>query len=135
LSDELGRTVTTELNAKRIIVRIANLNLFAKGDARVLPTFNPVAAKIAAVLEKEPGPVYVDGYTDSDPIKTREYPSNHELSDARARAVAALLKPGLSKAERLKATGYADRGCENRQLNEAAKTKCRRVEVSIERAE
>jgi type VI secretion system protein ImpK len=135
LADELGRTLTTEQNPRRIVIRIASINLFGKGDARIVPAFAPTAQKIAAALDKEPGTIFIDGYTDPDPIKTREFPSNYELSDARAHAVAAILKPGIAKQERLKATGFADRGCEDRKMKEDAKAKCRRVEVSIERSE
>ena len=134
LADELGRTLTTEQNAKRIVIRLASFTLFSKGDARIVPAFMPTARKITAALDKEPGAIFIDGYTDSDPIKTREFPSNYELSDSRARAVAGLLKPGLAKPDRLKATGFADRGCDPK-AKEDVKSKCRRVEVSIERSE
>ncbi len=47
----------------------------------------------------------VDGYTDSDPIRTVAFPSNFELSEARAKSVAAMLKPGISHPERLTVSG------------------------------
>ena len=44
--------------------------LFASGGANASASFAPIAKKIAAVLDKEPGDVTVTGYTDGDPIKT-----------------------------------------------------------------
>ena len=52
--------------------------------------------KIAAALDQEPGAIHVDGYTDADPIQTVAFPSNFELSEARAKSVAAMLKPDLA---------------------------------------
>ena len=118
-----------------IFIRIGNVVLFSSGGASVSNSFAPIAAKIAASLDKEPGAVHVDGYTDSDPIRTFQFPSNFELSEARARAVAAMLKPGLSHPERLAVTG---KGADNPVApndTEQNKSKNRRVEVSIPRAD
>ena len=88
-----------------------------------------------AALDKEPGAIRVDGYTDTDPIKTITFPSNFELSEARAKSVAAMLKPGLSHPERLTVSG---KGADNPVApndTEANKAKNRRVEISIPRAD
>jgi type VI secretion system protein ImpK len=118
-----------------IFVRIGNVVLFPSGGAKVNDSFTPIAAKIAAALDREPGAVRVDGYTDTDPIRTVAFPSNFELSEARAKSVAAALKPGLSHPERL---GVSGKGADNPVAPndiEANKSKNRRVEVSIPRAD
>ena len=43
--------------------------------------------KLAAVLREEPNALRVEGYTDDQPIRTTQFPSNWELSAARAIAM------------------------------------------------
>jgi type VI secretion system protein ImpK len=131
----LAGQVDAVQSATTIFVRIGSVVLFPSGGAKVNSSFSPIAAKIAGALDREPGPIHVDGYTDSDPIRTVAFPSNFELSEARAKSVAAMLKPGLSQPNRLAVLG---KGAENPvALNdtEQNKSKNRRVEVSIPRAD
>jgi chemotaxis protein MotB len=52
--------------------------------------------------------VSVEGHSDNQPINTRQFPSNWELSTSRATSVLrALMRDGV-KQERLRAVGYAD---------------------------
>jgi type VI secretion system protein ImpK len=136
LADEIMQSkLTVDQTATSIIIRIGNLVLFPSGAAKVNDAFAPIAAKIAATLEKEPGGIRVDGYSDTDPIKTVTFPSNYELSAARAKSVAGVLKPNLSKGERLTVAG---KGSDNPvAANDTAdnKAKNRRVEISIPRAD
>jgi type VI secretion system protein ImpK len=109
--------------------------LFPPGGATVKDSFGPIGAKIAASLDKEPGPIHVDGYTDSDPVQTLAFPSNFALSEARAKGVAAMLRPHLADPARLTiaAKGAANPIAENDV--EEHKAKNRRVEVWIPRAD
>jgi type VI secretion system protein ImpK len=136
LSDEImAGKLSADQTATTIFIRIGNLVLFPSGAAKVSESFAPIAAKIAKTLEKEPGGIRIDGYTDTDPIKTVAFPSNWELSEARAKAVAALLRPGLSKPDRIAVFG---RGTDNPIApNDTPenKAKNRRVEISIPRAD
>jgi type VI secretion system protein ImpK len=131
----LAGKVDATQSTTTIFIRIGNVVLFPKGGATVNDSFRPIAAKISAALDKEPGAIHVDGYTDSDPIKTVEFPSNFELSAARAKSVAGMLRPGLSHPERLAVAGRGE--ADPVALNDAEpnKSKNRRVEVSIPRAD
>ena len=136
LADEIlaGKLDATQ-SATTIFIRIGNVVLFPSGGAKVSDAFAPIAKKIAASLDKEPGAIQVDGYTDTDPIHTIAFPSNFELSQARAKSVAGMLKPGLSKPDRLSVAGKgADDPVAPNDV-EANKSKNRRVEVSIPRAD
>jgi len=136
LADEiLGGKLTVDQTATSIIIRIGNLVLFPSGAAKVNDSFNPIAVKIAKSLDKEPGGIRIDGYSDTDPIKTVTFPSNWELSEARAKSVAGVLKGDLSKPDRVSVSG---KGSDNPVApNDTAdnKAKNRRVEVSIPRAD
>jgi len=136
LSDEIiAGKVGADQSATTIFVRVSSGVLFAAGGATTTPAVAPILKKIAQTLNKEPGQIRVDGYTDSDPIHTLAFPSNFELSTARAKAVAALLKPDITDPTRLLATGHgADDPVAPNDV-EANKAKNRRVEISIPRAD
>ena len=136
LADEiLAGKVSADQTATTIFVRIGSLVLFPSGGAQVNASFAPIAKKIASSLDKEPGAIQVDGYTDSDPIKTVAFPSNFELSQARAKSVATLLKSDLAQPDRVAVAG---KGTDNPVAPndvETNKAKNRRVEISIPRAD
>lgn len=96
-------------DAQTITVRLANRNMFASGEAVLGPTYPALLVRIGDALETEPGDVTVNGYTDNQAIRTARFPSNFELSKARADTVAASLKARLKKPERIKAEGKGDR--------------------------
>ena len=136
LADEiLAGKLDASQSATTIFIRIGNLVLFPSGGAKVNDGFIPIAKKISAALDKEPGPIHVDGYTDNDPIHTIAFPSNFELSQARAKSVAGALKSGLSKPERLAVTGKGEANPVAPNDTDQNKSKNRRVEVSIPRAD
>ena len=136
LADEiLAGKVSADQTPSTIFIRVGSLVLFAQGGATVSSSFAPIAKKIAASLDKEPGAITIDGYTDSDPVKTLQFPSNFELSAARAKSVAAMLKPDLTDPSRVTVAG---KGADNPVAPndvEANKAKNRRVEISIPRAD
>jgi type VI secretion system protein ImpK len=136
LADEImAGKLSADQTATTIFIRIGNLVLFPSGEARVNASFAPIAAKIAKTLEKEPGGIRIEGFSDTDPIKTVAFPSNFELSAARAKSVAGILKPELSKPDRIAVAG---KGADNPIApNDTAenKSKNRRVEISIPRAD
>ena len=131
----LAHQVDALQSATTIFIRIGNGVLFSPGGAKVNASFLPVAAKIAAALERERGSIHVDGYTNSDPIRTVAFPSNFALSEARAKSVASMLKPSLSQPDRLAVSGKGDENPIAPNDTEQNKSKNRRVEVSIPRGE
>jgi type VI secretion system protein ImpK len=116
-----------------IVVRIPNGTLFKAGQATVSPAFKALAERIAAGIEVEPGTITVVGHSDSSPIHTVRFPSNFELSLARAQAVAALIRPGLSKPDRLKVEGKGSDQPIATNKTAAGRAQNRRVEVLIPR--
>ena len=55
----------------------------------------PLLTRIGQAVRDEPGNVLVNGYTDNQPIRTVQFPSNWQLSQARAEAVAKVLAAQL----------------------------------------
>ena len=113
-----------------LTVRIHNAGMFASGSAVVQDKFKPVIEQIAHALSGQPGPIAVLGYTDNQPIHTLRFPSNWELSMARATAVSDLLKDGLP-AESLKPAGRSDTEPLAPNDTAAGRDENRRVEVVL----
>ncbi len=92
-----------------------------------------MAAKIAAILDKEPGRIRVIGHTDNTSIKTVRFPSNWHLSMERAKAVAALLQQGLTDPNRIDVDGKGPDVPIASNTTPEGRAKNRRVEVMIGR--
>ena len=84
------------IDAKLVTVRRENMwleieintdILFPSGAGEFAPTAEPVLDKLAEVLKPFPNPIRVEGHTDNRPIRTASFPSNWELSAARAASV------------------------------------------------
>jgi chemotaxis protein MotB len=84
------------IDAKLVTVRRENMwleieinadILFPSGAGEFSPAAEPVLDKLAEVLKPFPNPIRVEGHTDDRPIRTAEFPSNWELSAARAASV------------------------------------------------
>jgi chemotaxis protein MotB len=84
------------IDAKLVTVRRENMwleieinadILFPSGAGEFSPAAEPVLDKLAEVLRPFPNPIRVEGHTDDRPIRTAAFPSNWELSAARAASV------------------------------------------------
>jgi type VI secretion system protein ImpK len=127
--------MTADQTAAYIVIRVCNLILFDSGKATVLDAFKPVAARLAATLEKEPGKIRVVGHTDNTPISTTRFASNYVLSLERAKAVAAVLKQGLTDPNRMEVEGKAADVPLDTNATPEGRANNRRVEISIARSE
>jgi type VI secretion system protein ImpK len=120
----------------KIKIIVGDLVPFASGQATLKSQFLPIAKRIAAVLEKEPGAISVIGHTDNVKLqRTSPFASNWQLSMERAKAVANVLRPGLSDAGRIEIDGKAD--YEPVASNDTAQGRAqnRRVEVMLARSD
>ena len=91
-----------------VAVEINSSVLFASAEAELQPVAQPVLRSVAQVLGPLPNDVQVEGHTDNAPIETVRYPSNWELSSARASSVVRLFNDAGVASVRLVAVGYAD---------------------------
>ncbi|OAI11711.1 flagellar motor protein MotB [Methylomonas koyamae] len=82
--------------------------LFASGKAELSSKALPVLAKVAEVVRDVPNVINVEGYTDNVPISSGMYPSNWDLSSARATSVVKELVKNNIPATRLSAVGYGE---------------------------
>jgi type VI secretion system protein ImpK len=92
-------------DAQTVTVRLTSGTMFGSGEAALAASYTPLLGAIGDALNEETGDVSVYGFTDDQPIHTARYPSNFELSQARADAVASVLRGRLKDPKRLKAQG------------------------------
>lgn len=82
--------------------------LFASGEAELSDKARPVLKKVSEIVRRMPNMINVEGYTDNMPINTFKFPSNWELSSARAtNVVRELVNEGIDPA-RLSSVGYGE---------------------------
>jgi len=116
------------------LVRVLNRGMFAPGSAAVNPSFVPLLRRIGAALREEPGPVLVAGYTDNQPIRTVRFPSNFQLSTARADAARAIIAHTVGDPSRMTSEGRADADAVASNATPEGREQNRRIEVVLHRA-
>jgi type VI secretion system protein ImpK len=118
---------------QKLRIRLPNAGLFASGRAELDPAVLPQLSCLGRELAKEPGRLLVVGHTDDRPIRTARFPSNWELSRARAEAVRAGLAPALADPSRIAVEGRADTEPVASNAEEAGRARNRRVEIVLVR--
>ncbi len=82
--------------------------LFLSGEAELSRKAIPVLRKVAEVVREIPNVINIEGHTDDIPIDTVEFPSNWDLSSARATAVVREFVQNRIPPKRLSAIGYGE---------------------------
>lgn len=101
--------------------------LFASGKAELSSKASPVLQKVAEAVRDVPNVINVEGYTDNIPISTGIYPSNWDLSSARATSVVKELVKNNIPPTRLSAVGYGEYHPAADNKDEVGRFKNRRV--------
>jgi chemotaxis protein MotB len=117
VADELQNALQSLVDADLVAVRrhqfwleveVRSDILFPSGVATLSDEAYPALDALAATLVKYPNPLRVEGHTDDRPINTRYYPSNWELSAARAASVVHRFQRGGIAASRLSVIGFGE---------------------------
>lgn len=106
--NELLDGVDLEIVNYQVVMQMRDRILFPSGSAELAPVGRNVLARMQPALEYVNARIDVEGHTDNVPISTPLYPSNWELSTARAAAVARYLIDSGMPPGRLRAVGFAD---------------------------
>jgi chemotaxis protein MotB len=105
--------------------------LFLSADSELDDEAFPALKALAAVLKKLPNSIDVEGHTDNVPINNHQFPSNWELSAARAASVVHLFTRYGVAPERLSSIGYAEYRPKSTNETVAGRLSNRRVKVVI----
>jgi type VI secretion system protein ImpK len=121
-------TVKDEQSKSTIIIR--GDGFFKPGSSDVDGRVVPVIQRIGAALLEHPGAVFVRGHTDNQPIRSLRFPSNWELSKARALSVSQILQTKIEPS-RISAEGAADSEPIAANDGPAGLARNRRVEIVL----
>jgi chemotaxis protein MotB len=127
------KNIAIDLNNERLLINLASGYLFGSGEDQLKPAGADALKQVGAILKDFPEyKVHVEGHTDNRPILgalKKKFPSNKELSEARAaNAVQALTDGGLSGAHPM---GASDTKPVMPNTTDAGRAKNRRVEISV----
>ena len=81
------RGIETEITERGLVIHVMESILFKPGSANLQSSAMDVLGQIADVVRFLPNHMRVEGHTDNQPISTAIFPTNWELSTARATAV------------------------------------------------
>ena len=116
----------------RMVLLLPNDVLFDTGRTEIKPAGKAALAQVAAVMKTIASREFqVGGHTDTVPISTSRFPSNWELSSARALAVVHFLVAEGVRPEVLSAAGYGEFDAVASNDSEAGKRRNRRTEISL----
>lgn len=123
--------VDAEPGREGLTLRIADNLLFASGQSELMYEGMMLMSQLVDVLEAFNGEISIEGHTDNIPINTARFPSNWELSSARAISVLRYLEFDGVSPGRMRAVGYAD--TRPLQPNDSPTTRAgnRRVELIL----
>ncbi len=125
-----GQVNVTQTN-RGIAVEINASALFAAGQAQLRADSNRALQQVARVLATADKTLQVEGYTDNLPIGTAQFPSNWELSAARASSVARLFIDNGVREDRLSVIGYGPNRAVASNDTPEGRARNRRVTVMI----
>jgi len=110
MADELDSgQIEIVAQGKFLVFRIREQGSFGSGEAKMKRGFLPVLKKIRDILKDTKGRITVAGHSDNRPMYTKQFPSNWELSGARAATVAReLLSTKELERKRFSIIGHAD---------------------------
>lgn len=114
-----------------ITLRIPDNLLFESASAELTLEGMLFMEELQDLFEQFTGEISVEGHTDSQPIQTTQFPSNWELSTARAISVVRFLAEGGIGMERLRAVGYAETRPLARNITAEGRARNRRVELVL----
>jgi chemotaxis protein MotB len=131
----LAAHVKTRVTKRGLVIDILTDNLlFDSGAAQIKPAGLDLLGHLAPLLRRQKShEVHVEGHTDNVPIRGSVYPSNWELSTARASAVVRALIAMRMTPNRLTATGRAYLDPSTSNATSRGRARNRRVEIVLPR--
>ena len=128
---DLDEKIIVEADERGIILRFQDRVLFEKGKAEIRPEARQLLIQVGEILKKVDNPIRIEGHTDNLAINTPQFPSNWELSTARATNVLRLLIEQDLNPRQLSAVGYGEYHPLVPNINETARQQNRRVDIVL----
>ncbi len=133
----LAGDISTSISQRGLIIRLLTDNLlFASGQATLEPAGTPLLTRVSKLLLSMhiDNPIDIEGNTDNVPISGGSFPSNWELSSARADAVLEFMLHHGVNPDHLAAVGYADENPVAPNTTAGGRALNRRVDIVVIRS-
>jgi chemotaxis protein MotB len=128
-----SKQITVRGNELWVEIELNSSLLFPSGDALPNDLAFDLLEKVAGILAPFDNPIHVEGFTDNLPINTAKFPTNWELSAARAGSVVRMLAADGVDPARLAAVGYGEFQPVADNLTAEGRARNRRVVLVISR--
>lgn len=125
------RLVNINSTKRGVVIDVSASLLFRTGEAVLQPVALDVLRQVSMVLGKEELPIEVEGHTDDIPIMTAQFPSNWELSSARASSVVRMMISNGVPESRMAVVGLASNQPLAPNDSPENRAKNRRVSITI----
>jgi len=126
-----NKSVRVTSDERGLTISLSEAGFFTPGSEVMHPTGGEVLDRIVSNLLTIPNPVRIEGHTDTTPIHTARFPSNWELSTARAEHVLHYLIDAKVPPERLSPAGYGQYKPVASNATPEGRAENRRVDVVI----
>jgi len=131
-STELSDKVQMSFDSRGLVIRLAAKDFFDSGSVEVRPDMQPILDRIGKVIASTNRLVRVEGHTDPSEANTEIYPTDWELSAARAAwAVRFWIKRFNLDPKKIGAAGYAHYRPLSEGTDPQSQAKNRRIEVIV----
>jgi len=132
VDDTLRDKIQIIIRGKGVIISLAEAGFFDSGQHMVRGKSLPLVEKISAYIAGLPNLVRVEGHSDDRPMRSTRFPSNWELSTARATyLVSYFIKSHHFDPKRLSAAGYAEYRPVDTNDTSEGRARNRRVDITI----
>lgn len=128
INDQMIKVSSNELWLQ---IELNDSILFPSGGVETSAQAQVIFDEVAEILKHYENPIQVEGFTDNIPIKNTRYPTNWELSSARATEIVKYLASKGVAPERLAAVGYGEFQPVAPNDTEAGRAQNRRVAIMV----
>ncbi len=131
--NHLDKQVQIHLDRRGLVITLlSDKSYYDSGSAQLRPQTERILDEIASFLKKNDNLIRVEGNTDDVPIATAAYPSNWELSTARAVSVVRYLQEhNAISPMRLSAAGYGEFHPRTKNHDDNSRQQNRRVDIVL----
>lgn len=131
-SNNLLDSVNIIEEERGLVIRFKDGVLFGSGEAGISEGGYELLNEIADKIQGIPNLVVIEGFTDNVPIQTNDFPSNWELSVARAIGVARFMIDDMGiEEERISVSGFGEQRPIDSNETEEGRANNRRIEITI----
>ncbi|MCF6237274.1 MAG: flagellar motor protein MotB [Candidatus Marinimicrobia bacterium] len=129
--EKLQDLVKVSMDARGVRMEIASDLAFGSGNASLSNHIKSFLVKLVSTMDRATYAIAVEGHTDNVPIRSATFPSNWELSSARASAVITYLTSQGVPADKFRAIGFGDTAPKVPNTTNENRAKNRRVDITF----